>query len=149
MLAKIKHSIDFLSVLKVSCYFYKKYMLTGVFRQSHLILIVLGLSCFLLLTLILFSIYQQPIYIWDEAIYANNSLEMAQHHNYLVYTNNGVPDHYNSKPPMALWLQSISFQLFSFSEFALRLPTFLALIGIIALFYLTSKKLNENASWGR
>ena len=117
-------------------------MLTGVFRQSHLILIVLGLSCFLLLTLILFSIYQQPIYIWDEAIYANNALEMAQHHNYLVYTNNGVPDHYNSKPPMALWLQSISFQLFSFSEFALRLPTFLALIGIIALFYLTSKKLN-------
>jgi len=116
-------------------------MLTGIFRQSHFILIVLGLSCILLLTFILFSIYQQPIYIWDEAIYANNALEMAQHHNYLVYTNNGVPDHYNSKPPLLLWLQSISFQLFSFSEFALRLPTFLALIGLIALFYLSSKKL--------
>ncbi len=115
--------------------------MTGKFRQSQLILIVLGLCCILLLTLILFSIWQQPIYIWDEAIYANNALEMAQHHHYLVYTNNGVPDHYNSKPPLALWLQSISFLLFSFSEFALRLPTFLALLCILFLFYLYSKKL--------
>ncbi len=114
--------------------------MTGKSRHSSVILVVLGLGCLLLLSLIIFSIYQQPIYIWDEAIYANNALEMANNNRYWVFTNNDVPDHYNSKPPLVLWLQSVSFGLFSYTEFALRLPTFLALLGVLFLFFLLAKK---------
>lgn len=79
--------------------------------------------------------YARPIHIFDEAIYANNSLEMAQNNEYMVYTNNGTINHYNTKPPFVLILQALSFKLFSYSEFALRLPTLSALAGIFFLLY--------------
>jgi len=114
--------------------------LIGSFRQYHTLLIVLVTASLVLLCFILISLYTQPIYIWDEAIYANNSLDMAQSHQYLVYTVNGVPDHYNTKPPLVIWLQSLSFRLFSYTEFALRLPTLLALVGVLFLFFVWIKK---------
>lgn len=77
-----------------------------------------------------------PIRIWDEAIYSNNAIEMAQSHNYFILTNNGVPSHYNTKPPMVIWFESISIKLFGINEFAIRFPSMLALTGtVIGLIY--------------
>lgn len=77
-----------------------------------------------------------PIRIWDEAIYSNNAIEMAQSHNYFILTNNGVPSYYNTKPPMIIWFESISINLFGINEFAIRFPSMLALIGtVIGLVY--------------
>lgn len=84
---------------------------------------------------VIYAMCHEPVYIWDEAIYANNSVEMARHGHWLVYTRNGLPDHYNSKPPLAIWMQAISFRLFSYHEFFLRLPTLLALLGLSGLVY--------------
>jgi 4-amino-4-deoxy-L-arabinose transferase-like glycosyltransferase len=90
----------------------------------------------------------RPVYIWDEAIYANNSLEMAKNNSYFVYTNNDTIDHYNTKPPLVLWLQAASFKIFGYNEAALRLPTFAALVGMIVLMIYYSRKLFGNTLYG-
>lgn len=59
---------------------------------------------------------------------------MAHDGQWLVYTVDGVPDHYNTKPPFVLWLQAAGFIIFGFYDWVLRIPSFLALIGVIALF---------------
>lgn len=93
------------------------------------------IACGSMLTAIVIAMDRQLVYIWDEAIYANNSLEMATNGHWLVYTRDGLADHYNSKPPLAIWLQAIFLQLFGFHEFPLRLPTLLALLGLLALIF--------------
>lgn len=56
---------------------------------------------------IFFNLEKAPIRMWDEAIYANNALEMAVNHDFLVLHNNGVPNLYNTKPPLVIWLQTL------------------------------------------
>ena len=80
------------------------------------------------------------IYMWDEAIYANNALEMLYHRNWFVIQNNGVPSHYNVKPQLVTWLQAFSMSLFGVKEWALRLPSALAGFGIILLLLIFSKR---------
>src|SRR5687767_10138855 len=53
-----------------------------------------------------YSYRDVPIRIWDEAIYANNALEMTETGNLLVLHNNGEPSLYNTKPPLNIWLQA-------------------------------------------
>src|SRR5688572_17362545 len=77
-----------------------------------------------------YSYRDVPIRIWDEAIYANNALEMTETENLLVLHNNGEPSLYNTKPPLNIWLQALSIRVFGINEFAIRLPSYLALLGI-------------------
>jgi 4-amino-4-deoxy-L-arabinose transferase-like glycosyltransferase len=99
---------------------------------------------FTLLFLLFFYYYYSqrntPIRIWDEAIYSNNAIEMAQSHNYFIVTNNGQPSYYNTKPPMAIWFQSIAINLFGINEFAIRFPSMLsALATMLGLIYFLNR----------
>lgn len=62
-----------------------------------------------------------PIYVWDEARVGVNALEMMQAGHPLVTTYDGLPDLWNTKPPLAIWLEAASMRAFGVSEFALRL----------------------------
>lgn len=65
---------------------------------------------------------------------------MAQSHNYFILTNNGMPSYYNTKPPMVIWFESFAINLFGINEFAVRLPSMLALIGtLIGLIFFLKK----------
>jgi 4-amino-4-deoxy-L-arabinose transferase-like glycosyltransferase len=64
-----------------------------------------------------------PIYMWDEATYANNSIDMYITHDAIVVRMEGKPDLYNTKPPLALWMQTLSMYVFGMNEFAIRLPS--------------------------
>ncbi|MBA2406596.1 MAG: glycosyltransferase family 39 protein, partial [Chitinophagales bacterium] len=64
-----------------------------------------------------------PIYMWDEATYANNSIDMYLYHDPIVVRMEGEPDLYNTKPPFVLWMQTLSMQIFGMNEFAIRLPS--------------------------
>ena len=100
--------------------------------------IVVMCSCFFL------SIdANKTIDIWDEAVYANNAMEMCKTGNILVYQVNGTVNNHNSKPPLVIWLEALSFKIFGYTETAFRLPTFLALTGVIALFFVLAKRLNN------
>ena len=86
--------------------------------------------------------------VWDEALYANNALEMKQNGNLITYYSYGHIDHHNSKPPLVIWLQALSFFVFGFTEFAVRFPSYLAIVGIILTITWFSKKVLSNTSIG-
>ena len=89
---------------------------------------------------IFYNLGKPPIFIWDEAIYANNALEMSINKNFIVLQNNGKPTLYNVKPPLVIWLQSVCIWIFGANEFSIRLPSALAaLLTCFALFYFAKR----------
>ncbi|MBC7184497.1 MAG: phospholipid carrier-dependent glycosyltransferase, partial [Marinobacter sp.] len=52
----------------------------------------------------------------------------------------GIP--FWGKPPLSFWTQALSFQLFGVTEFAGRLPSWLANLGIVYLVYATTRFLH-------
>jgi 4-amino-4-deoxy-L-arabinose transferase-like glycosyltransferase len=70
-----------------------------------------------------------PIRIWDEGRIAVNAFEMYKNKNYIVTYFEGLPDMWNTKPPLLFWLQVICMHLVGVNEFAIRLPSALAVFG--------------------
>ena len=87
-----------------------------------------SLAC--LLPLLIFSFFVKlpslPIRVWDEARNANSALEMYLHHHWLVPTYDRLPDMWNTKPPLLIWLQVAAMHLVGIGELAVRLPSALA-----------------------
>ena len=75
-----------------------------------------------------------PLGKYDEARRAVNAFEMAagQAHP-LVPTYAGQPDHWGTKPPLLVWLQSGSMELFGPTAFAVRFPSAVAGLLLVAL----------------
>ncbi|NJN35052.1 MAG: hypothetical protein HC817_13135 [Saprospiraceae bacterium] len=93
---------------------------------------------------IFYNLEKPPIFIWDEAIYANNAIEMYVNKDFIVLKNNGLPTLYNVKPPLVIWLQCISIWIFGVSEFSIRLPSAIAaLFTCFALFYFAKRNFNS------
>jgi len=75
----------------------------------------------------------RPIVLWDESRLAVNALEMSRRGFSLVTTFGFQPDLYNTKPPLLIWLEAGSISLFGPSEWAVRLPSFLAALATIGM----------------
>lgn len=93
-----------------------------------------------ILTLSYFIIFQNlgkfQIRMWDEATYANNSLDMLlSSKNIFLVEHLGKPDLYNTKPPLVIWLQALSMKALGINEFAIRLPSALAGLLTVLLVY--------------
>jgi len=105
-------------------------------KNAFLLLLV-----FLLAYIPLFyNLDKSAILIWDEAIYANNALEMAMNKDFLVLHNNGIPNLYNVKPPLVIWLQTLCIWIFGANELAIRLPSALAAFGTCLLVFSFAKR---------
>ncbi len=76
-----------------------------------------------------------PIQLWDESRLAMNALEMYSDGDWITTHFRGLPDMWNTKPPLLIWLQVVSFRLFGINEFALRLPSALAGTATCMLLY--------------
>jgi 4-amino-4-deoxy-L-arabinose transferase-like glycosyltransferase len=63
-----------------------------------------------------------PLQYWDESRNANNALEMALSANWLVPSYGGSPDHWNTKPPLLIWLMAGLLKLDLPPLLAVRLP---------------------------
>lgn len=85
---------------------------------------------------IFYNLDGPAIYLFDEAIYANNALEMAQDGDPFVLKNNGEVSLYNTKPPLVIWWQSLAIKCFGPTEWAIRLPSALAAFGTVFLLLL-------------
>ena len=86
----------------------------------------------ILLLLLIFSFLYNlgfiPIRIWDEGRTATNALNMYLNGNWIVTYFDGMPDMWNTKPPLLIWLQVISMNVFGVSEWAVRFPSAMASI---------------------
>jgi len=69
---------------------------------------------------------QPPIFIFDEAIYALNALDMYLSGDPIVLTRGGELTYFNTKPPLVIWLQAMSIGMFGANEFAIRFPSAIA-----------------------
>lgn len=72
------------------------------------------------------------LFDWDEINFAESAREMLVTGNYARVQINFEP--FWEKPPLFIWLQALSMQLFGISEFAARFPN--ALFGILTLLML-------------
>ena len=103
----------------------------------------------LLLTLSYFAIFQDlgsvHIQMWDEATYANNSIDMLMNDNWITVMHENEPDLYNTKPPLIIWLQALSMSIFGINEFSVRFPSAMfGLLTVISIFVFSLKVLKNN-----
>jgi 4-amino-4-deoxy-L-arabinose transferase-like glycosyltransferase len=81
-----------------------------------------------------YNLSKLPIIQWDESRLAVNAAEMHINQSFLVTTYNNQPDLWNTKPPLMIWLQSLSMALFGINEWAVRFPS--ALSGYVCILFL-------------
>jgi len=77
----------------------------------------------------------KPMQMWDESRNANNAIEMVTSGNWLVLQYGGVPDHWNTKPPLLIWLVALLLKAGAPSLLALRLPSIMATTGTVMMAY--------------
>jgi len=75
---------------------------------------------------IFYNLDLNPIMMWDESRQAINVYEMVKNGKIFVPHFNQIPDLYNTKPPLLLWLQSTFWLISHNKELALRLPSAIA-----------------------
>lgn len=98
----------------------------------------------LFFSIALHKICDVPIQIWDEAVYANNAIEMSEDGDLIVAKNDGTPSVYNVKPTLVIAFQALAIKIFGPNEFAIRLPSILALAAcIILILWFSYSQLND------
>lgn len=103
----------------------------------------------LLLFFVCYLVYFQnlgemTIRMWDESRNAVNALEMTQNGNFIVTYYDGVPDMWNTKPPLLIWMIALSMKIFGYTEGALRLPSAVAASATTFLIFFFVKKYTQD-----
>jgi hypothetical protein len=116
----------------------------GSQSENQLLLVLAVLAFFPLL----FELGRNPVQFWDESRLALNAVGMALNGHWLVPYYGPDPDHWNTKPPMLIWLQALGFKLFGFSTWALRLPTALAALTTVFVVFRFGARVLKQALGG-
>lgn len=113
----------------------------------NIVLIVFSIVSFITLLFILFhNLGKNAIADWDEARHGINAYEMLKSNNWIISTYQYEPDLWNLKPPFSYYLIALSYQLFGFSSFSLRIYSVVSIILVyvvsLVLLYKFSNKLS-------
>lgn len=109
-------------------------------------LIIFGGFLLLLYFPLFLHLDSENLYQWDESRNAIAALEMIENGNPIVRFYGGYPDSWDTKPPLLIWLQIVSFKIVGFNELGVRLPSALAgLFTILLLFRFFCKELDDFA----
>lgn len=100
-------------------------------RPDNYLLILVLLAAFPLY----YELGRNPVQLWDESRLAVNAAEMARDGHWLVPHFDGSPDHWNTKPPLLIWLEALCFKVFGYSTWSLRLPTLVAALTTLVLLF--------------
>lgn len=84
----------------------------------------------------LIGIIGHDVQEWDEARNGVNAYEMYHNKDYINLYYDGAIDTWNAKPPLLTWLVVLSYHIFGFNEYGLRLPSLLATILFFTYLYL-------------
>ncbi|RYD68901.1 MAG: phospholipid carrier-dependent glycosyltransferase, partial [Sphingobacteriales bacterium] len=86
------------------------------------------------------------LFDWDEINFAESAREMIVTGNYSQVQVNYKP--FWEKPPLFIWIQAASMNIFGVNEFAARFPN--AIVGIftlLILYYIGSKNTDSRLGW--
>jgi len=117
-------------------------------RHGRLEPIALAALVAVVLTFFLADLASLPMRLWDESRLAVNAAEMAASGNHLVTTYGFAPDLWNTKPPLLINLIALSFKLFGFNTFALRLPSALAAFATVVAVMVFVRSITRSLGWG-
>jgi 4-amino-4-deoxy-L-arabinose transferase-like glycosyltransferase len=85
---------------------------------------------------------------WDESMFAVNTFEMMQNGKYFSLYYDGMPDLFNTKPPLTSWLQIFFVKIFGYNELGLRMHSAIASsLSVLMVFNFLSKKYNIYWAW--
>jgi 4-amino-4-deoxy-L-arabinose transferase-like glycosyltransferase len=94
-----------------------------------------GLLLLLAIAILLFRNSAVPMQIWDESRNANNAMEMSHNGHLLVTYFRGLPDHWNTKPPLLIWCMDLFLHLGFPPLLAVRLPSILAATAVVLMVF--------------
>lgn len=83
------------------------------------------------------------LFDWDEINFAESTREMIVTGDYLTVQINFQP--FWEKPPLFIWIQALSMQIFGINEFAARFPNAICGILTLLLLYRTGRKIYDDA----
>jgi 4-amino-4-deoxy-L-arabinose transferase-like glycosyltransferase len=101
-----------------------------------------------MIAILLVNNWSIPLWDQDEAAYAGFGYNMIESGNWLV--PNFMFSDVHRKPPLHFWNIALSYKLFGYNEFAVRFPSFLAILGTFMLMFFQGRKIlsSENAFRG-
>jgi 4-amino-4-deoxy-L-arabinose transferase-like glycosyltransferase len=112
-------------------------------KTHHInILSILIVAVFLVVSYfsLFYNLGKSDMQLWDESSYALNALEMEERGTPFRMYLLGIPELYNTKPPLSIWCMAVSIKVFGFTECAIRLPSaFCAFLAAFLLFLLLKK----------
>jgi 4-amino-4-deoxy-L-arabinose transferase-like glycosyltransferase len=86
------------------------------------------------------------LFDWDEVNFAECAREMLVTKNYMRVQIDFQP--FWEKPPLFIWMQAISMNLFGITEFAARLPNaIMSIVTLCSLFYVGKRTVSERMAW--
>ncbi|MDX2171852.1 MAG: glycosyltransferase family 39 protein [Bacteroidota bacterium] len=100
------------------------------FTKKNIIIFILLLATYFS---IFFQLDSYGLQLWDEGTYAVNAYEMCLNGDLLVKHYNGAPEMWATNPPLVCYFQAICIKIFGPNEFAVRLPSALAALGVVLL----------------
>ena len=104
--------------------------------QGKYLDLAIGAALILLTAVMLLPGYGAfPMWLWDESRNANNAIEMVANGHWLVTTYNGLPDHWNTKPPLLIWMVAALLKAGLPPLLALRLPSAMATAAIVVVLF--------------
>jgi 4-amino-4-deoxy-L-arabinose transferase-like glycosyltransferase len=111
-------------------------MTASVFRYNILITV---------LAIMLFIPFLGSVHLfdWDEINFAECAREMIVTHNYFSVKINFQP--FWEKPPLFIWMQALSMNIFGINEFAARLPNGICGIVTLLLLFNIGRKIYNNS----
>ncbi|MEJ2108686.1 MAG: glycosyltransferase family 39 protein [Acidobacteriota bacterium] len=107
-------------------------------RASVLLPIILAAAVYLI------SSAGRGVTDYDEAYYVQPALHMVESGDWVTPYANGV--RFLEKPPLLYWVTAASFKIFGIHEFALRLPTALAVIALVWIVMLILRSLGDGSA---
>ena len=113
-------------------------------RELFLDLLLASLLLALTALMLLPGALALPMELWDEARNANNAIEMAKQGEWLVTTYGYTPDHWNTKPPLLIWMIAELLRSGMDPMLAVRLPSIIATMGSVLLVYSSCRALLQD-----
>jgi 4-amino-4-deoxy-L-arabinose transferase-like glycosyltransferase len=83
----------------------------------------------ILTTIVYMATSNRAVIDYDEGHYSQVAKQMLLRNDWITPYDNGV--RFLEKPPLMYWITALSFRFFGISEFALRLPTVLAVVALV------------------
>jgi 4-amino-4-deoxy-L-arabinose transferase-like glycosyltransferase len=107
-------------------------------QRGNAKILALPLLLLLISSIYLYTATTRAVLDDGDALYATVAKQVVERNDWVTPYSNGV--RFLDKPPMMYWLMATAFHLLGINEFAARLPSVLAVLGMAILLYLMGKK---------